>query len=65
MHPGDLALLDASALPPDGRVTLVPDPGVERGGCVLEGGATTVDAQIGEALQRARAAVLAEAEVRG
>jgi len=65
MHPADLALLDASALPPDGRVTLVPDRGVERAGCVLEGGATTIDAQLGAALARARAALLDDEEVRG
>jgi flagellar assembly protein FliH len=65
MHPADLALLDASVLPPDGRVTLVPDPGVERGGCVLLGGATTIDAQIGAALDRARAAIIADPEVGG
>ena len=58
MHPADLALLDTSVLPPEGRVTLVPDPRVERGGCVLEGGATTIDAQLGAALDRARAVVI-------
>src|SRR5581483_9241719 len=58
MHPEDVALMDASLLPDDGRVTLVSDPSIERGGCVLEGGATTIDAQIGPALDRARQALL-------
>jgi flagellar assembly protein FliH len=60
LHPADIALLDTSLLPDDGRVTLVADPGIERGGCVLEGGATTIDAQIGPALARARQALLDE-----
>jgi flagellar assembly protein FliH len=58
LHPEDAALLDTSLLPDDGRVTVVSDPAIERGGCVLEGGATTIDAQISPALARARQALL-------
>jgi len=58
LHPEDAALLDTSLLPEDGRVVVVPDPAIERGGCVVEGGATTIDAQVGPALARARQALL-------
>jgi flagellar assembly protein FliH len=58
MHPDDIALLDTSALPPDGRAAVVPDPSIGRGGCIVEGGATTIDAQVGPALERARQAIL-------
>jgi len=58
MHPDDVALLDTSALPPDGRVAVLPDPTIGRGGCVIEGGATTIDAQIAPAIERARDALL-------
>src|SRR5579871_3106120 len=58
MHPEDIALLDPSVLPDDGRVALVADAAVERGGCILEGGATVIDAQVGPAIARARQALL-------
>jgi flagellar assembly protein FliH len=58
LHPDDAQLFDATALPSDGRVAIASDPSVERGGCVIEGGATTVDAQIGPAIARARQALL-------
>ncbi len=57
LHPEDAALLDTSLLPEDGRVVVVADPAIERGGCVVEGGATTIDAQVGPALARARQAL--------
>jgi flagellar assembly protein FliH len=58
MHPDDVALLDTAVLPPDGRATVVPDPSIGRGGCIVEGGATTIDAQVGPAIARARQALL-------
>jgi flagellar assembly protein FliH len=58
LHPADVELFDATSLPDDGRVTIVADPSIERGGCVIEGGATTVDAQVGPAIARAREALL-------
>jgi flagellar biosynthesis/type III secretory pathway protein FliH len=58
MHPDDIALLDTAALPPDGRATVVPDRSIGRGGCIVEGGATTIDAQVGPALERARQVIL-------
>jgi flagellar assembly protein FliH len=51
MHPDDVAHL---ADRPEPRVTLVGDPAIERGGCVLEAGPTIIDAQLGSALDRAR-----------
>lgn len=57
MHPDDSALLDTSALPADGRVTIVADPAIGRGGCIAEGGATTIDAQLVPAIARAREAL--------
>ena len=58
LHPEDVALLDTSLLPDDGHVVITSDPTIERGGCVLEGGATTIDAQVGPALERARQAIV-------
>src|SRR5579875_1443527 len=37
-------------------VTVVADPGVEPGGCIVTVGATTIDARVGQALARAREA---------
>jgi flagellar assembly protein FliH len=65
LHPDDIAILDTSLLPDDGRVALVADSAVERGGCVVEGGATVIDAQIGPALARARQALLDDAGALG
>jgi flagellar assembly protein FliH len=60
LHPDDLATLD----PPDHpSVTLQADPTVERGGCVLDLPDATIDTQVGPALERARAALLGDAEV--
>lgn len=51
LHPDDIATV---AQAPQG-VTLVADPGVERGGCVVESAGRRVDAQIGSALDRVSA----------
>lgn len=56
LHPDDSAAI--GDMPLDAKV--VPDPGVERGGCVVEVGPTRIDAQRGPALSRL-ARVLAEA----
>ncbi len=52
LHPADLATLADAGL---ARVELRPDPTVERGGCLVEGGGRRVDAQLGPALDRAAA----------
>lgn len=59
LHPDDLQQMSVSAdeLAPGAALRLVADPGVDRGGCVLESGATTVDASIDAALHRVRAAL--------
>lgn len=53
LHPDDLEGLDA----PDG-VTVVADPTVERGGCLIDIEDTTIDAQLTPALERARSVLL-------
>ena len=53
LHPADIDGLDV----PDG-VTVVADPSVERGGCLVDVEDTTIDAQLGPALARARAVLL-------
>jgi flagellar assembly protein FliH len=73
LHPTDAALLDgdrpsSALIAPDsaapGRpvsvpagVTIVPDPAIEPGGCILEVGDSRIDAQLGSALDRVRAAL--------
>ena len=66
LHPADAELLLSSSgdtgetiVPP--AVTIVPDPRVEPGGCLLDVGDSQIDAQLGSALDRARAALLGEA----
>jgi len=57
-HPSDAATLDE--LPDaiaDRTVTVVADPAVEPGGCIVEIGACRIDAQIGPALDRVREAL--------
>jgi flagellar assembly protein FliH len=39
---------------PGGSVTVVPDSSVEIGGCIVEAGNRTIDAQLGPALERLR-----------
>lgn len=56
LHPGDLASLG----PMSDLVTLIADPAVEPGGCVLEVGDSRIDAQLGPALDRVRAALLGD-----
>jgi flagellar assembly protein FliH len=60
LHPDDLETLDPAGHP---AVTLQADPSVERGGCVLDLPDATIDAQLGPALERARAALLDDTEV--
>jgi flagellar assembly protein FliH len=60
LHPEDLASLDPADHP---AVELQADAAVERGGCVLDLPDATIDAQLGPALERARAALLDDVEV--
>lgn len=55
LHPDDLATLgDLTAVAADRTVTIVADPTVERGGCILDVGPCRIDAQMGPALRRVR-----------
>jgi flagellar assembly protein FliH len=63
LHPDDLAglgSLDDIALGDD--VELIGDDSIERGGCVLESGDCTIDAQLGPALRRALAVLVDDLE---
>ena len=53
MHPEDAACVDD---PSDDsrRVVIVPDPEVERGGCIADAGACRIDTQVSTALDRVR-----------
>ena len=56
LHPEDAdALAEAGPVGAGRAVTLVADPSVERGGCVVESGERYIDTQIGPALRRVRA----------
>jgi len=56
VHPGDVVDPDAlKALLPEASVKVVVDPAVEHGGCIVEAGPCRIDAQIGPAIERARA----------
>jgi flagellar assembly protein FliH len=66
LHPADAASLSAGP-PADGpsatvpaSLTVIPDPAVEPGGCILEVGDSRIDAQLGSALDRVRAALLSD-----
>lgn len=61
LHPDDVATIQelGSAVAPGRALELVADPSVEAGGCVVDVGACRVDAQIGPALERARAVLSA------
>lgn len=48
----------ASTVPPG--VTIVADPSIDPGGCILEVGDSRIDAQLGSALDRVRAALLGD-----
>jgi flagellar assembly protein FliH len=56
LHPDDLATLGGSAdsLLPGRSIELVADPAVTRGDCVLDAGATRVDASVAAAMARVR-----------
>lgn len=55
LHPEDLERCgDVSELVTEGRLSLVADPTVGVGGCVLESGATRIDARIDTAMDRVR-----------
>ncbi len=55
LHPeSTLELPDVSGAVPGGSVTIVADPSIEIGGCIVEAGNRTIDAQLGPALQRLR-----------
>jgi flagellar assembly protein FliH len=64
LHPADAEALNgnadhiAGAAP--GTLSLIADPAVERGGCILEVGDSRIDAQLGPALDRVRAALLGD-----
>jgi flagellar assembly protein FliH len=65
LHPADAAHLDGgdAAAPAGGApnaVTIIPDPAIEPGGCILEVGDSRIDAQIGPALDRVRSALLGD-----
>lgn len=66
LHPADADEVRRALNGPSGdadpsrRVTLVADPGVEAGGCVVDAGDCRVDAQLGSALARVRAALLGQ-----
>jgi flagellar assembly protein FliH len=55
VHPDStLHLTDVSGAVPGGSVTVVADPSIEPGGCIVEAGNRTIDAQVGPALRRLR-----------
>lgn len=55
LHPDDLAVLgDHADLAPGRELRFVADPGVERGGCLVQLGDGSVDARLSSALQRVR-----------
>jgi len=61
LHPADAAALgDAPLGDAPGALTVIPDPAVEPGGCILEVGDSRIDAQLGPALDRVRTALLGD-----
>ncbi|HEY7948622.1 MAG TPA: FliH/SctL family protein [Acidimicrobiales bacterium] len=59
LHPGDVITPDElQAIVADASVRVVIDPEVEPGGCVVEAGPCRIDAQVGPAMERARALIL-------
>src|SRR5437773_1636371 len=54
LHPDDVASVGDLS----GAVTVIADPAVEPGGCILEVGDSRIDAQLGSALDRVRAALM-------
>jgi flagellar assembly protein FliH len=58
LHPGDVITAeDLQGLVADASIKVVHDPAVEAGGCVVEAGPCRIDAQVGPALERARALI--------
>jgi len=58
LHPDDVITPDElQALVADASVKVVIDPEVEPGGCVVEAGPCRIDAQVGPAMERARALI--------
>ncbi|HXQ61632.1 MAG TPA: FliH/SctL family protein [Acidimicrobiales bacterium] len=58
LHPGDVITPeDLQALVADASIKVVHDPEVEEGGCIVEAGPCRIDAQIGPAMERARALI--------
>ncbi len=56
VHPASaVAVDDVAQMAPTSSVRFVPDAAIEPDGCVVEAGPCRIDAQIGPALQRARA----------
>lgn len=55
LHPDDAAALEAGAVPASSAITIVPDPSIAVGDCVIDAGWTRVDARISSALERVRA----------
>jgi flagellar assembly protein FliH len=53
LHPNDVASLGAVSE----AVAVIADPAIEPGGCILEVGDSRIDAQLGSALDRVRAAL--------
>jgi flagellar assembly protein FliH len=61
LHPADAARLDAATTGvATDAVTVIADPAIEPGGCILEVGDSRIDAQLGPALDRVRAALLGD-----
>jgi flagellar assembly protein FliH len=59
LHPSAaIAAWELESLVPGRRLRVVEDAQIEEGGCVLEVGSTTIDAQIGPALERLRRALV-------
>jgi flagellar assembly protein FliH len=56
LHPTDVASLGAVSE----AVAVIADPAIEPGGCILEVGDSRIDAQLGSALDRVRAALLGD-----
>jgi flagellar assembly protein FliH len=54
LHPDDLALMGDGIARSNPNVELIEDPGVGRGGCILDAGSCRVDATLGSALERLR-----------
>lgn len=53
MHPDDVASVDDPS-DDNRRVMIVPDPEIERGGCIADAGACRIDTQVSSALDRVR-----------